>query len=148
MLRKAFIPIIIAGTVIGLAACVREAESPDIEAERFNTDMITVYADGYYGLEIDSPVEIKDPVYIEKIVEEASKTGEYYYVKTPTEGLNTMWIDFNNGTIISMRADENYGNISDTFLMCGDTKTRDLILPEKLPETVGKIVLTCRSSSE
>ncbi|MBR0104882.1 MAG: hypothetical protein IJM06_04710, partial [Firmicutes bacterium] len=66
----------------------------------------------------------------------------------PTEGINTMWIDFNNGTIISMRADENYGNISDTFLMCGDSKTRDLILPEKLPETVGKIVLTCRSSNE
>ena len=147
MLRRAVIPIIIFGTAMVMTACGMDSDSPDIKADRFATDMITVYADGYYGLEIDSPVEIKDPVYIEKIVEEASKTGEYHYVKDPTEGLNTMWIDFNNGTIISMRADENYGNISDTFLMCGDEKTKDLILPENLPETVGAVVISCQSEN-
>ena len=147
MLRRAVIPIIILGTVMGMTSCAREADVPDIEADRFNTDMITVYADGYYGLDISSPVDIKDPVYIEKIVEEASRTGEYHYVKDPEEGLNTLWIDFNNGTIISMRADENYGNISDTFLMCGDEKTKDLILPEKLPETVGAVVISCQSEN-
>ena len=59
MLRKAVIPIIIFGTVIGVVSCGKDADSPDIEADRFNTDMITVYADGYYGLEIGSPVEIR-----------------------------------------------------------------------------------------
>ena len=43
-----------------------------------------------------------------------------------------------------MRADENYGNISDTFLMYGDKKTQDLILPERLPVVVGEAVLACQ----
>ena len=144
MLKRAVIPIIICGAALGLSACGKKPEGPDIEAERFNTDMITIYADGYYGLDLYTPVEIKDPVYIEKIVGEAAKTGEYFYVDTPAEGLNTLWIDFNNGTIISMRADENYGNISNTFLMHGDEDTEDLILPERLSVVIGESAIACQ----
>ena len=143
MLKRVVLPLVIFSAVMGFSACSRDPGGPDIKSEIFVTDMITVYADGYYGLTLDSPVTIKDPVSIERIVQEASKTGEYHYAKEPTEGLNSLWIDFNNGTIISMRADENYGNISDTFLMYGDEKTKDLILPENLPSVVGTAVLEC-----
>ena len=138
---KFVLPFLAAVLALSFSSCgKKDEEGPDISAEKFITDEITVYADGYFGLDLDKPVEITDSVYIEKIVEEASKTGEYTYVDDPAEGLNTLWVDFNNGTVISMRADENYGNISETFLMYGTDGAQDLVLPKRLPEVVEEAV--------
>jgi hypothetical protein len=139
-MQKFVLPFLAAILVVSFSSCGKKEEGPDISAEKFITDEITVYSDGYFGLELDKPVEIRDAVYIEKIVEEASKTGEYSYAEGPAEGLNTLWIDFNNGTVISMRADENYGNISETFLMYGQDGAEDLVLPERLPLVVEEAV--------
>ena len=125
---------------MSFSACGRKGEGPDIEAESFRTDKITIYSDGYFGRTLDEPIEITDPVDIERILHEASKVGEYFYAEDTTEGLNGIWIDFNNGTVISMRYDENYGNIGETFMTYGTQSSKDLILPEGLNEIISEII--------
>lgn len=125
---------------IFLTACSNDEEKPDIKAESFLTDKITVYSDGYFGLQLDQPVDITDPVDIEIISHEASKVGEYFFADSVLEGLNGVWIDFNNGTVISMYYDENYGNVSDSFLMHGDDENKNLILPERLNDALLEVL--------
>lgn len=108
-----FVCIIIIALGLISVGCKKGESAIDLSEESFQTSSITVYSDGYYGRNMDQPLEIEDTLIINQIIEKASNINKYSVVQEDEllEGLNGLWIDFNNGTVIGMYEDVDYGNI-------------------------------------
>lgn len=76
---------------------------------------IRIYSDGYYGRTLEDPLVITDSQTIEKLLDAALDAARYRPVPDgqALEGLNGLWVDFGNGAVLGMYADENYGSFSD-----------------------------------
>ncbi len=95
----------------------------DGSVEWENVDEIIIYSDGYYGRTLEEPLVITDAEDLKKILEATLDTDGYKEVGDgeQLEGLSTIFIDYQNGTIISMYSEPNYGMISDTMQTTGAT---------------------------
>lgn len=95
----------------------------DGSVEWENVDEIIIYSDGYYGRTLEEPLVITDAETLREIIEATLDTDEYKEVGDgeQLEGLGTIFIDYQNGTIISMYSEPNYGMISDTMQTTGAT---------------------------
>ncbi len=107
----------------------------DGSVEWENVDEIIIYSDGYYGRTLEEPLVITDVEDLKKILEATLDTNGYREVEDgeQLEGLGTIFIDYQNGTIISMYSEPNYGMISDTMQTTGTTC---YYVPRELYETV------------
>ncbi len=95
----------------------------DGSVEWENVDEIIIYSDGYYGRTLEEPLVITDAETLREIIEATLDTDEYKEVEggEQLEGLSTIFIDYQNGTIISIYSEPNYGMISDTMQTTGAT---------------------------
>ncbi len=107
----------------------------DGSVEWENVDEIIIYSDGYYGRTLEEPLVITDAEDLKKILEATLDTNGYKEVEDgeQLEGLSTIFIDYQNGTIISMYSEPNYGMISDTMQTTGATC---YYVPQDLYDTV------------
>ncbi len=111
----------------------------DGSVEWENVDEIIIYSDGYYGRTLEEPLVITDAEDLKKILEATLDTNGYREVEDgeQLEGLSTIFIDYQNGTIISMYSEPNYGMISDTMQTTG---AACYYVPRELYETVVDIL--------
>lgn len=95
----------------------------DGSVEWENVSEIIIYSDGYYGRTLEEPLVITDEEDLKKILEATLDTDGYKEVDDGErlEGLGAIFIDYQNGTIISMYSEPNYGMISDTMQTTGAT---------------------------
>lgn len=112
--------LLLACTLLFLCACGAGAEIPrltDPDTNWDNITQITLYADGYYGRSMDEPLVITDAAAIEELTDALLNTRAYRTVSPEKvlEGLNGLWVDFGNGVVLGMYADENYGSFSDAI---------------------------------
>ena len=95
----------------------------DGSVEWENVSEIIIYSDGYYGRTLDEPLVIMDEETLQEIIEATLDTNEYREVEDgeQLEGLSVIFIDYQNGTVLSMYSEPNYGMISDTMQTTGAT---------------------------
>lgn len=110
--------ILSASLLLLLCACGAGTDIPclnDPAAVWENLSQITLYSDGYYGRSMDEPLVITDAAAIEDLTDALRNPRAYRAVSTEKslEGLNGLWIDFGNGVVLGLYADENYGSFSD-----------------------------------
>lgn len=88
-----------------------------------NVDEIIICSDGYYGRTLEEPLVITDEETLQEIIEATLDANEYREVEDgeQLEGLSVIFIDYQNGTILSMYSEPNYGMISDTMQTTGAT---------------------------
>ncbi len=100
-----------------------------------NVDEIIIYSDGYYGRTLEEPLVITDEEDLKKILEATLDTDGYKEVEAgeQLEGLGVIFIDYQNGTVLSMYSEPNYGMISDTMQTTGATC---YYVPKDLYDTV------------
>ncbi len=108
-----------------------------------NIEKITIYSEGYYGRSIDEPVIITDEKKIKAVLKTVTDTNKYKRVPEDEylEGLCSIFVDFGNGCVISMYADENYGTIDNTVKTVAD-KEGYYYLPEKFHKEITEILKT------
>ena len=89
----------------------------DGSVEWENVSEIIIYSDGYYGRTLEEPLVITDEETLQEIIEATLDTNEYREVEDgeQLEGLSVIFIDYQNGTVLSMYSEPNYGMISDTM---------------------------------
>lgn len=77
------------------------------------TGIKTVYLYGD-GCAVPPTCTIRDEETISQLVEQVQQTGEYQEVSRSEylEGMNGIWVEFDNGVCISMYREENYGTVS------------------------------------
>ena len=95
----------------------------DGSVEWENVDEIIIYSDGYYGRTMEEPLVITDEETLREIIEATLDANEYREVEDgeQLEGLSVIFIDYQNGTVLSMYSEPNYGMISDTMQTTGAT---------------------------
>lgn len=95
----------------------------DGSVEWENVSEIIIYSDGYYGRTLEEPLVITDEETLQEIIEATLDTNEYREVEDgeQLEGLSVIFIDYQNGTVLSMYSEPNYGMISDTMQTTGAT---------------------------
>lgn len=100
-----------------------------------NVDEIILYSDGYYGRTMEEPLVITDEEDLKRILEATLDTDGYKEVGdgAQLEGLGTIFIDYQNGAVLSMYSEPNYGMISDTIQTTGATC---YYVPRELYDTV------------
>ena len=134
--------------LVSLLACVvvavcfmtkpKEQEVPFINDGRVsweNVDEIILYSDGYYGCTLEEPLVITDAEDLKKILEATLDANAYREVEDgeQLEGLGVIFIDYQNGAVLSMYSEPNYGMISDTMQTTGATC---YYVPKELHDTV------------
>ena len=95
----------------------------DGSVEWENVDEIIIYSDGYYGRTLEEPLVITDEETLQEFIEATLDANEYREVEDgeQLEGLSVIFIDYRNGTVLSMYSEPNYGIISDTMQTTGAT---------------------------
>ena len=95
----------------------------DGSVEWENVDEIIIYSDGYYGRTLEEPLVITDEETLQEFIEATLDANEYREVEDgeQLEGLSVIFIDYQNGTVLSMYSEPNYGMISDTMQTTGAT---------------------------
>lgn len=95
----------------------------DGSVEWENVSEIIIYSDGYYGRTLEEPLVITDEETLQEIIEATLDTNEYREVEDgeQLEGLSVIFIDYQNGAVLSMYSEPNYGMISDTMQTTGAT---------------------------
>ena len=93
----------------------------DGSVEWENVDEIIIYSDGYYGRTLEEPLVITDEETLREIIKATLDTDAYREVEDgeQLEGLSVIFIDYQNGAILSMYSEPNYGMISDTMQTTG-----------------------------
>jgi len=88
-----------------------------------NVSEIIIYSDGYYGHTLEEPLVITDEETLQEIIEATLDTNEYREVENgeQLEGLSVIFIDYQNGAVLSMYSEPNYGMISDAMQTTGAT---------------------------
>ena len=134
--------------LVSLLACVavavcfmtkpKEQEVPFINDGRVsweNVDEIILYSDGYYGRTLEEPLVITDAEDLKKILEATLDANAYREVEDgeQPEGLGVIFIDYQNGAVLSMYSEPNYGMISDIMQTAGATC---YYVPKELHDTV------------
>lgn len=134
--------------LVSLLACVvvavcfmtkpKEQEVPfinDGSVSWENVDEIILYSDGYYGRTLEEPLVITDAEDLKKILEATLDANAYREVEDgeQLEGLGVIFIDYQNGAILSMYNEPNYGMISDTMQTTG---AKCYYVPRELHDTV------------
>lgn len=100
--------------LLGVMGCYKSRTREDLVTDNmFMTDKVFIYSDGYYGRSLEHPMEVNDKDRVKKLIDLSSNNEDYELIGESDllEGLNGIWIDFNNGTVIGMYVDEDYGNI-------------------------------------
>lgn len=107
----------------------------DSSVEWESVDEIVIYSDGYYGRTLEEPLVITDEENLQEILKATLDTNGYKEVEDgeQLEGLGAIFIDYQNGAIISMYSEPNYGMISDTMQTTGATC---YYVPRELYDTV------------
>lgn len=127
--------LLVAGIAFGLIANPKEKQKiPYIDDAEINWNGISeilLYADGYYGRTFEDVLVISDEEIVNDLAESALNSAEYELIKEEDykEGENGLYIDFENGVIIGMYEDINYGSISSQMQVIGEPYYR---LPEDL----------------
>ncbi len=95
----------------------------DGSVEWENVSEIIIYSDGYYGRTLEEPLVITDEETLQEIIEATLDTNEYREVGDgeQLEGLGVIFIDYQNGAVLSMYSEPNYGMISDAMQTTGAT---------------------------
>ena len=95
----------------------------DGSVEWENVSEIIIYSDGYYGRTLEEPLVITDEETLQEIIEATLDTNEYREVEDgeQLEGLSVIFIDYQNGAVLSMYSEPNYGMISDAMQTTGAT---------------------------
>lgn len=95
----------------------------DGSVEWENVSEIIIYSDGYYGRTLDEPLVITDEETLREIIEATLDANEYREAEDgeQLEGLSVIFIDYQNGAVLSMYSEPNYGMISDTMQTTGAT---------------------------
>lgn len=102
----------------------------NIESVKINSG----YLDGDLNEEGNEPLIITDEKTIQKLVEFISDDSKIKEVNPDEqyEGMNSIFVDFGNGTIVSMYDDLNYGNIGSEMVEYGN----DVWLPKQFHNLV------------
>ncbi len=103
----------------------------DISGYSFSTDKITIV----FGSD-KKKIEITDKATIEEITD-LCKEDSFKTVKNGYDGLCEIWLDFNNGTIIGMYDDMDYGYIGNAMEA---VLPPDLYLPKGLNEKTNELI--------
>ena len=95
----------------------------DGSVEWENVSEIIIYSDGYYGRTLEEPLVITDEETLREIIGATLDANEYREVEDgeQLEGLSVIFIDYQNGTVLSMYSEPNYGMISDAMQTTGAT---------------------------
>jgi len=104
-----------------IVACKNSDSFTNFSESSFQTSTISLYSDGYYGDTMEQPLMIEDELLLGQVIEIASKMEDYSKVDEGDllEGLNALWLDFNNGTIIGMYEDRDYGYVGSEISLIG-----------------------------
>ena len=81
------------------------------EKEQTSVDEIKIYGYEVMSEENYEPITITEKTEIKEISELAGDISEYKKAEELYEGMNSIWIDFGDGTILGMYDDVDYGNI-------------------------------------
>lgn len=81
------------------------------ENEQTSVDEIKIYGYEVMSEENYEPITITEKMEIKEISELAGDISEYKKAEELYEGMNSIWIDFGDGTILGMYDDVDYGNI-------------------------------------
>ncbi len=106
-------------------------------------EKIDIYSDGYYGRTMEEPLSITDKEEIDKIIKCLTDTKGYRHIPEDKylEGLCNVFVDFGNGCVISMYADENYGTIDSEIKHTADEEGY-FSFPEKFIERIKYLLET------
>lgn len=132
MKNKIYITCLMILLLLGVTGCDKSRTREDVVTDNmFMTDKILIYSDGYYGRSLEHPMEVNDKDRVKKLIDLSSNDEDYEIVSESDllEGLNGIWLDFNNGTVIGMYVDEDYGNIVKGV---GETSDQHYQLPSGL----------------
>ena len=102
-----------------------------------DVEKITIYYGGSVDeLDMSNPLIVDDPEVINRIVNSIADSDEIIPVPSDEqfEGLNSVFVDFGNGTIVSMYDDVNYG--------CIDTEMKDYGEDVWLPQGFHDMVMS------
>lgn len=81
-------------------------------AETVDTDEIRIYCcDGIFDEKTEPSAVITDKESIDELLKLTGDISDYEEDDKIYEGMNSVWIDFGNGTILGMYDDIDYGNI-------------------------------------
>ena len=99
-------------------------------------ESVKIYC-GYLDGDLESLV-ITDKKTIQELVEYISDDSQIKEVNPEEqyEGMNSIFVDFGNGTIVSMYDDLNYGNIGTEMVEYGD----DVWLPKQFHDLVTSLI--------
>lgn len=138
-MRKLLIAVFL---LLFLSACGRGADIPCLTDESLDWESISeirLYSDGYYGHSLEEPLVITDADTIDALLEAALDKDSYRPVAEgkALEGLNALWIDFGNGCVLGMYAEENYGSFCASP---GENGSPCYKLPPKLCRMTNKLL--------
>jgi hypothetical protein len=113
--------LLLIGIGIIITGCNKTKSEMGFTEKSFQTSSITIYSDGYYGGNMDEPLTIVDKDVVAQMIELASSINDYSLVKEgdQLEGVNGLWVDFNNETIIGMYEDIDYGTVGHEITLIG-----------------------------
>ena len=99
-------------------------------------ESVKIYS-GYLDGDLESLV-ITDEKTIQELVEYISDDSKIQEVNSDEqyEGMNSIFVDFGNGTVVSMYDDLNYGNIGSEMVEYGD----DVWLPKQFHDLVTSLI--------
>ena len=104
-----------------------------------DVEKITIYYGGSVDeLDMSNPLVVDDPEVINRIVNSIADSNEIIPVPSDEqlEGLNSVFVNFGNGTIISMYDDLNYGCIGAEMKNYGE----DVWLPQEFHELIMSLI--------
>lgn len=102
-------------------------------------EKITIYYGGPLDeLDMSNPLIVEDQEIINEIVNSIADSDEIQPVPSDErfEGFNSVFVDFGNGTIVSMYDDENYGCIGAEMKNYGE----DVWLPREFHELIMSLI--------
>ena len=120
----------------GSAEQTAESDSSEQWAD---VEKITIYYGGSVDeLDMSNPLVVEDQEVITRIVNSIADSDEIIPVPSDEqfEGLNSVFVDFGNGTIVSMYDDMNYGCIDAEMKNYGE----DVWLPQEFHELIMSLI--------
>ena len=116
----------------------RQGDTTDETDQWENIESVTIYSGAYDFVDMDNALVITDRKTISKLVESFADSNEIKEVPSDEqfEGINSIFVDFGNGVVVSMYEDMSYGNIGSEMVPYGD----DVWLPEDFHKLVKSLL--------
>ncbi len=95
-------------------------------------DEVRIVSDGFFNRTPDEPLLVTDEESIAALVNAIRSTEDYSVVEVAYEGINSIFVDFGNGVVVSMYEDMPYGSVGTEMVEHGN----DVYLPEAFYQLV------------